>query len=621
MEKQKTQRSFLQICRELFLPGKLMYIGIILYALSLIGIVDSFQDVRGQRTIAIWPFLAPTALAIFHLFPLLKRRHVKVERFFQVFLFAAFFAGVPFIFLNTISFYLASLLPMNAAMINEPDAFHYWWQDGVVQFLVSYPLIAYVIHLLTTAAVMIVIILPLYAIRKDPIALNMDEEMLEAEEPNRRRAAEKQAFVNQVIIFGLAFMIIGIILAMSTLGLRTNQLESPKELFQDFIWLIRNLQYGSLYVEEILWIIGISMMCFAVICIIYGIIYAFFTKISMMEKVSVGKMKWIMVGVVTILLIIGLSTQKNIFEGDQATLEEDLQFTTYAQMDDVYVELENTLSMFDHIKFADFSFEPGREFFYLTKRQYAFDETPAYTFSLNGMRIKDRNLFYSMHVYSEDNLYASKLEKATETRTLKNGETVYIKKEDDFLSAFTEIEDYFYEITIQLTKEDTYTIEELMEKIETMSKDTPIKQFVSETLAKQVEEQLMLPSYFPQRLPLTQTMIQKDGLKISYYDQLQASGDRSQLKAAVTLEMSEQPFYIHTKKKEEEIVLDNDRQAKLYLGYDSPTKSSNINVQNVLFFQVDDVYYQLYTANIEQPLSDKEVPQLLKMANSITRVR
>src|SRR5699024_4875724 len=95
-------------------------------------------------------------------------------------------------------------------------------------------------------------------------------------------------------------------------------------------------------------------------------------------------------------------------------------------MDDVYVELENTLSMFDHIKFADFSFEPGREFFYLTKRQYAFDETPAYTFSLNGMRIKDRNLFYSMHVYSEDNLYASKLEKATETRTLKNGETVYL---------------------------------------------------------------------------------------------------------------------------------------------------------------------------------------------------
>lgn len=48
---------------------------------------------------------------------------------------------------------------------------------------------------------------------------------------------------------------------------------------------------------------------------------------------------------------------------------------------------------------------------------------------------------------------------------------------------------------------------------------------------------------------------------------------------------------------------------------------SLINVQNVLFFQVDDVYYQLYTANIEEPLSDKEVPQLLKMANSITRVR
>ena len=610
-EKHTSFQSF----KRIFFPGHLLLIAFLLYLLSIIGIFDSIQDVRGDRWFGFLPFAAPSAFPIYISLSLIWAKDLDLTKFFRKLYFSIFVSGVPLIILNAMTYFIAAILPFNYQIVSS-SSYHYWWEGAGFVFPILFTLIAYVIHLLSSLVILLVVVLPVLAY-KNP-------ELLTKGSNFEHVATSRKKKLIPLLFFSLALLITPFTM-MLTLGIEIEMFLHPNIPFEIFKGIINNWTYGIFDGKELLWAIAlVSMILFAIL-----LIYVFLALNLKVQPSSVEQdpsAKWrnrlIKIGILFIIAIILVVTKQDLFKSENIVFENDIIYEKNISYEKEKSSLVDTLDFFEKIKLIDAELTQENQWFNVTKRQWASEEEPSYTFYIHNLQDHSKNIRYSMTVQSDDLLYTNKIENLTQKISRPGVSDVYMEEKDSFIIAYFEEDGLYYEVVAQLLKNETVSHEEFYQKIIDMKLDTNTKTAIRTELENRIEDTFIMPDYFTRRLPLIKTSIENNGLFFSYSDRLKQveSHTGREYNLAIEIETSNKPINALTDVKKRIVQLANGNEADLYLAFDQPIKSSSSYYQNVLFFEYDGVFIKIHSTNLERPLTDKEVPKLLTIANSMRKV-
>ena len=336
--------------------------------------------------------------------------------------------------------------------------------------------------------------------------------------------------------------------------------------------------------------------------------------------------KWrnrlIKIGILFIIAIILVVTKQDLFKSENIVFENDIIYEKNISYEKEKSSLVDTLDFFEKIKLIDAELTQENQWFNVTKRQWASEEEPSYTFYIHNLQDHSKNIRYSMTVQSVDLLYTNKIEDLTEKISRPGVSDVYMEVKDSFIIAYFEKDGLYYEVVAQLLKNETVSHEEFYQKIIDMKLDTNTKTAIRTELENRIEDTFIMPDYFTRRLPLIKTSIENKGLFFSYSDRLKQMDSHTgrEYNLAIEIETSNKPINALTDVKKRIVQLANGNEADLYLAFDQPIKSSSSYYQNALFFEYDGVFIKIHSTNLERPLTDKEVPKLLTIANSMRKV-
>lgn len=316
-----------------------------------------------------------------------------------------------------------------------------------------------------------------------------------------------------------------------------------------------------------------------------------------------------------ILVIVGII----FFADDSRKLSADIHFSDDNAFQAEKEHMDDMISSLDDILFLDMKRDEERSWYYLDKSSIALEDTHLHLIA-DHLIDDDSEATYSMDVSNSDVTIKRKIKEADKTFTTTDGKKVYLSEDDTFKFAYFQSGDMYYTVTAQqvASSEEELTWDMLKEAVEEMREDTPLAESVKSVLTKKSKDNFIMPDYFLGELDLNKVSIDNNEIALSYGERVKAEGSdsKNELEVGIEYSVSDEAYRYDADKSNKES-LSNNTKADLIVGYDSSRESSTYYRQNVLFFDDNNLHFRVHATNIENPINNKDVGNLLKIANSV----
>lgn len=240
--------------------GRNLLIVFIILALSIWGTIDSFFDANGNRVLGAVPLITPALLSAWYLVSILREKEQQdTPNIVKKFLNATATISLPIVIVNVLVLLIAWMIPSIRTLVENYEGYHYWWDGSINMQIMLTGLVGLVGQGLGALFAMLVIVLPVLAIKKpEAVAGGSNIERIEDKEKSNKIARN--------LYIGLSIFMLGLILIFTTDGmdfklasLRLNMiLEFGYAPMRWIIWLL----------GKALFIIGIALVAKACISVL-----------------------------------------------------------------------------------------------------------------------------------------------------------------------------------------------------------------------------------------------------------------------------------------------------------------------------------------------------------------
>jgi hypothetical protein len=236
---------------------------LVLLALNIVGIIDSYYDMNFNRIFGLIPLVTPGILSAVYMLKVLWKKKDNIKEVIRYFNMASFVSGVPLIIMNMIIVIITWMIPRFNSMVEVAGGNNSWLRETLLMQVMTTGLLGLAAQILGAVLVILIIVLPVLSL-KNPKMVAEGSNIAEV------KGARGIMRTTRFLYVGFAMALLGVIMAMMTEGLTG--------LSHRVTFIISGIQYGYISLSWIIWIIGLLLLLVGAILVLIALFKVIFRK-------------------------------------------------------------------------------------------------------------------------------------------------------------------------------------------------------------------------------------------------------------------------------------------------------------------------------------------------------